>query len=232
MDEMDQYVTFRNGLETRCTETYYHIRHILCRDDLDALKEYSRLDEMDMSAKDGYTILHYAIDFESKKCVEYIIATYPHLLYAKTMLGHIPLTVGMMVGMDLTDYYPDIGQLIQWFRTNLQETLFHEAAKYGAASNMRKMLQIDDRCMDLPDDKGRTPLYIAIESMGSWDIIRMLLEAGADPFRENESVVSPYAFAKAQLEDNSIADAEYKETLRKTVEWMESSTLVMKEPSF
>jgi len=61
----------------------------------------------------------------------------------------------------------------------------HDAAKPGDVDRLRWCLWLDPELLDLPDAKGRTPLFYAIWRLRP-EAVRVLLEAGADPNARHE----------------------------------------------
>ncbi len=73
----------------------------------------------------------------------------------------------------------------------------HFAAQSGSAEMVRLLLDAS-ATVDPRDSDGNTPLWRAtFESRGEGRLIRLLLEHGADPNRENDSGVSPAGLARS-----------------------------------
>jgi len=61
----------------------------------------------------------------------------------------------------------------------------HDAAKLGDVERLKWCLWLDPGLVELPDAKGRTPLFYAIWRLRP-EAVRVLLEAGADPNEGHE----------------------------------------------
>lgn len=75
-------------------------------------------------------------------------------------------------------------------------TPLHFAAQGNAAEAVRLLLAAG-AVVDLPDEFGDTPLWRAVSKCrGDGAVIKMLREAGADPYYANKSGVSPISLAR------------------------------------
>jgi ankyrin repeat protein len=83
---------------------------------------------------------------------------------------------------------------------NLQDddgrTPLHSGAQANAPAVVELLLQAGAE-VDVADAWGNTPLFRAVfESRGEGAVIRLLREAGADPYHKNNSGVSPLSLAR------------------------------------
>ena len=76
-------------------------------------------------------------------------------------------------------------------------TALHFAAQECSLAAARALLAAG-AATDVPNSHGNTPLWVAVfNSKGDGEIIRLLLDSGADPERENNHGISPFALAES-----------------------------------
>lgn len=212
---------------------------ILKRDDAKALENIPDvMCSMDhRENQEGYSILHYAIEFKSKRCMNYLIGKYPELLYIKTQLEDIPLHTAIIFDVDIIDSYSDIVNIIEEERNEDGSSPIHIAATYNREKLLKKLLRISSKNINEPDNLGKTPLYLAIENMADWELIGELLEMGADPFYKDPSpktkriymhpeleITTPYELAKREYNRRCGLNAtdDYTKVILKTIKWIEN----------
>ncbi|GAB3745317.1 ankyrin repeat domain-containing protein [Spirosoma pomorum] len=94
--------------------------------------------------------------------------------------------------------------LVSWLTANaaniehsdkLGWTALHYAAQGHQASILEVLLSVHP-AVDLQDEYGNTPLWRAtFDSRGVGDLIKLLLQAGANPYLKNHLGISPYDLA-------------------------------------
>lgn len=77
-------------------------------------------------------------------------------------------------------------------------TPLHFAAQ-GQHADVANVLIRAGACVDAPDGHGKTPLAVALFNVrdGEGRVVRVLLNAGADPDRKNHSDISPRDLAQS-----------------------------------
>jgi ankyrin repeat protein len=75
-------------------------------------------------------------------------------------------------------------------------TPLHMAAQVGAWDAARELLD-HGATVDLPNDAGNTPLFVAVfNCRGGGGLIELLRQRGADPLRANDSGQTPLGLAR------------------------------------
>ncbi len=108
----------------------------------------------------------------------------------KNLLIHAVLAKNL----DLVSWLIAKGALIE-HADKLGWTALHYAAQAHQASILEVLLLVRP-AIDLQDEYGNTPLWRAtFDSKGEGDLIKLLLQAGANPHVKNHSDISPYDLA-------------------------------------
>lgn len=94
----------------------------------------------------------------------------------------IVLTVAVMAMMVMPLYATgtDDDGLLKWLRRSNAVYSPLEAAEFGSVEKMKAAVMIDPLQVNAVDELGRTALHIAA-AKGKPDVVRILLEAGANP---------------------------------------------------
>jgi len=159
------------------------------------LREAIEADGIDVNLRDerGRTAMHAAVDNRKHHVLEYLLSRNEINAEVKTNHGHTPLHTAMMEGND------EAIRLLLRHNVNLNDTTdsgasyLHVCIAYGAENvrnnTVRRLLDLG-MWADLPDDDGDTPLVMAI-IFGHFDIMRVLIERGADVSSRNKSGITP-----------------------------------------
>ena len=111
--------------------------------------------------------------------------------FGRTALHHAVIDKNFEICKILVAHKADVSVPDHAFFTPL-----HFAAQEYALEITELLIQ-NNAIIDAKNEHGNTPLWIAVfNSRGRGEIIQLLLQAGADPHKENNSGVSPLKLAQ------------------------------------
>lgn len=148
--------------------------------------------------RDIFSIIHYSTNeeyFEAIADADFNIVKHGQNLLQESIACNKPDIAADLIkrGIDLN------------FQDGKAMTALHYCANYGALSTAFQLIQYDAN-IDIVDNFGNQPLWYAVfKAQGKYDLVKLLVENGADCGHKNNAGRSPLDFAK-HITDTELVD--------------------------
>lgn len=148
--------------------------------------------------RDIFSIIHYGTNeeyFEAIADADFNIVKHGQNLLQESIACNKPDIAADLIkrGIDLN------------FQDGKAMTVLHYCANYGALSTALLLIQYGAN-IDIIDNFGNQPLWYAVfKAQGKYDLVKLLVENGADCGHKNNAGRSPLDFAK-QINDTELVD--------------------------